>query len=1275
MTSDGNVRHLSVRVPWHDSGWNGHFCRNPLSNQACLALHHIGEKRDDEQESRHAGTAITDVPEQEWPPCVAERGMFMAPFPVRLPREIPYRSPQHQHLKKTDLYLPPYSVPVVPFRWMLREMKEVPENEMGLELSYDDEPKEPDWLKDNAWWQGIENQKKILEAFGEPIVEEHSLVFFYAKQTQLTDDPRRVLCGVGRVKFKGEVFPYDYDGELPQGGLENMVWERAIQHSIRPQFEDGFILPYAELNARIDDDPTFDPSPYVAFAPDHVREQFSYAGEHVSHGGAIAALLNLRAAVERTHEIAEGPWDHCLDWIDTELNRLWTLRGPCPGLGSALTAFGIRRGTFMARAVADELDDETSDPWPLVDKILSGTAPAPPTVRQDITGKRKKKWGKTKTNDRKLLELISHFELGEDQATTIFSQSSDDVPDVDAILANPYLIYESSRWSADPVSLWVIDQGVHPQESSRQGRELPTTTSDLKEYDHGYRVRAFAVHCLDQGADNGDTVLPASELADRISSLPLEPRCKITADDLDLYASPDEFDGVIEQVPTTGSEVAYQLQEFTTYGTAIREFIESHLKRAGALRDVAGWRDRVDSALSSSAKADALEEIARSEKTRALEQLVSKGFAVLIGGAGTGKTTLVDVLCRAAREQGVSPLLLAPTGKARVRLEQLAGSGSRAYTLAQFLKMYDRYDPSTGHYRPTGGSRASGNRLVVVDEASMLTEPQLAALFDAVDPMAQVLLVGDPSQLPPIGPGRPFADIVSYLRPQEIDSHRFRVGAGYAELTVQRRQVLDDGGNYKLSGESRDIDDYLLAENFSGRPVSADAKGTLERLLQARESERVKFRKWDNVNDLRTNLKSILIDELEIDPEAPEVQFADTLGAVGDGNVRFFNIGSAANAEDWQILVPHRYKPGGTRDLNRQIHKDFKAGVVEWAENSSRSRKRSGATLITAPRGSEQIVYGDKVICTRNHTRTNVYPKEASPEPLKYVANGEIGIVVGELSKKGESRRPAYTNVAFSSQRGVSYGFNPRDFAEESSPLLELAYAVSVHKAQGSQFGLTVLVLPESSPLLSRELLYTALTRQRNRLLILHQGDLEQLRAFTNDFFSETARRKTNLFYSPNLQEVELPVGLQGLHVTREKRRFLEHHLIHASKKGEPLSSKSEVIIADCLADAESTYGISYEVEPIVRDRKGHVVCPDFRIVDQTGREWFWEHRGLLHQDQYSRNQEWKLDLYRSHGLVPWEEDPENGRLILTDDGPDKGISSKAIRELIDQLWGGVSRA
>jgi ATP-dependent exoDNAse (exonuclease V) alpha subunit len=99
----------------------------------------------------------------------------------------------------------------------------------------------------------------------------------------------------------------------------------------------------------------------------------------------------------------------------------------------------------------------------------------------------------------------------------------------------------------------------------------------------------------------------------------------------------------------------------------------------------------------------------------------------------------------------------------------------------------------------------------------------------------------------------------------------------------------------------------------------------------------------------------------------------------------------------------------------------------------------------------------------------------------EYLANGEIGVAAPPPAQK------RFLNVAFAKRPDVRFAFFPSHFGRDGAPL-ELAYALTVHKAQGSEFGVVFVVLPKRTRLLSRELLYTALTRAQQRLVLLIEG-------------------------------------------------------------------------------------------------------------------------------------------------------------------------------------------
>jgi len=505
------------------------------------------------------------------------------------------------------------------------------------------------------------------------------------------------------------------------------------------------------------------------------------------------------------------------------------------------------------------------------------------------------------------------------------------------------------------------------------------------------------------------------------------------------------------------------------------------------------------------------------------------------------------LLCARREIQADGLLLLAPTGKARVRMQQLAsGAATRAQTIAQFLNVNGRYEGRSGRYVMNDRPKAVGYGTVIIDEASMLTEDMLGALFDALQGVKRFILVGDPAQLPPIGAGRPFVDIIAKLRPAEYERLFPRVAAGYAELTIERRQV---GG---------DRPDLRLARWFSASPPSAGEDDIFA--LPDVAHPTLRFVSWEKPEDFHQKLLTVLVEELKLAGESDERGFNRELGANQAGDYDYFNatrngqLGAVKAAESWQILSPLRGMPFGVGDINRQIHLNLRKTFGELAT-------RQWNRQVPKPMGSERIVYGDKVINLANHRRDGkrVYPTDGA---LGYLANGEVGIVVGQWKTKNMTRAPKIMKVEFSSQTGFTYDFYGSDFTDEGDAALELAYALTVHKAQGSQFKLVILVLPEAHPILSRELIYTALTRHEERVVVMHQGPRSLLKEFTSPHRSETARRRTNLLTECKM--VEIPQAKTSV--------FLQEGLIHRTSKGQAMRSKSELLIAEALIGASVAF-------------------------------------------------------------------------------------------------------
>lgn len=1264
------LQHLSIRVPWHDNAWNGTICQCPGRNTSCLKLRNIAENKDDERECELAGQSIEQLSEEDIPPCSKERGTFMASFAYERSHSHPYAQSSaktHAHFSPTFLRYPAYGTAGLPFRWMMKKFVWGGEGQEGqplvdrypLEgLDQGLESKIEQSLFKTNWLQDHENHRQLLDCFWGHIREEESLVFFYAKQVPLVEDTgRRVIVGVGRVKKVGSLVEYDYN-ENPDGKIRSLLWERMVTHSIRPDHLDGFILPYHEALRASKNGEVFDPSEVVAYAPEDRFDEFSYATEHVGHDASIESLLACRAALLRASELFPLDTSKEEKWIDRELGRLWKKRGAFPGLGPVLSALGLPMGNFIAEALVDQVG-ENGNPWRAFDAALEDVSLLPVELRRHMDSTITRTWSRIRKKDSgksRFYELLSRIALTDEQARFIAIKEERKEAGVNSTLndylENPYLIYEDTRFTVCPISIEAVDRGMFPTRFVRENHPIPEP-SEVKTAVDARRLRALTIRELEAAAALGDTLVSidhvvrtlraGEERKYRKDSSPTD----VTRDLLET-AEEETFEGLINLVKMGGDEYAYQLQRFAALGQVIRKRVNGALSEDAVRHDLsADWRQLLDKFLDREGveEADEMEVKAREEKSEALAELAASRFSVLIGPAGTGKTTLLSVLCKHPDISSQRILLLAPTGKARVRMESIAKeAGSEnfiARTLAQHLSRTQRYEGRTQRYLLNDEPSEKVAATVIVDECSMLTEDMLASLIDSLRGVQRLILVGDPRQLPPIGAGRPFVDIVSELAPENVELSFPRVAPGYAELTIPRRQ---GAGNR---------DDLLLASWFGGMTSSPGDDQIFEILNGQRKSETIHFIRWETPGELESAIPGALASHLDFSDDLPEeTNFSRSLGAQIDSNAKawfnaeFGNMPSSGKmAEAWQILTPVRQQPWGVDPLNHFIHQRYKGAQVSWARN------QKWKLSIPKPAGDQQIIYGDKVINSRNWTvpKSRLYPK---PDERGYLANGEIGMVVGHRRTKKRNWDPAGPEIEFSSQIGTTFRFYPNDFGEEGEAALDLAYALTIHKAQGSEFDVVFLVLPRSPLMLSRELLYTALTRQRKKVVILHQGDATALHGLTSEKHSATATRLTNLFTPPK------PVELKGA-----PGKFLEDRLIHRTSKGIAVRSKSEVIIGNLL----EAKGIEYAYEEVLELGEASKY-PDFTIIDEdTGRSFYWEHCGMLHVPDYAKRWKTKLDWYHANGVT--EKGGPNGRLIVTRDDSNGSFDSASVAELIDSLF------
>ncbi len=1224
------TQHLTLRVAWHDSKWNGKVCAAPSENSFCVMLDRVREERDDAREVIIRGKEWSRLVPDELPPCKAESGIFMNPEPWQRKFEHPYVN--NKHCKDTHgnmhpriLEISPYTAIAVPFRWMLR--KEQKQINKQLPEAFPDDVKPP---FPSPWVFGKERQCALLDHFFGKLQENKSLIFFYCKEGHpLGDGIRRLVVGVGVLVKLGKLEKYDSDQ-----GPSYPLWDRLVSHSIRLDGNGGFLLPYHEYI-----EPTGDMKEderrkallreIIVRAEDPHVGDFSYAAEVCRADVALSTLVRCLKAVQciRRHDIVEGPWQARENWLNEQIAAVWKDRGRFPGVGSALEALGLRLGTALIFEMrAQGMLTAEMDPWPTVSDVMEGAKPPPQEAYANELHLIKPVWKELTEERRALLQLLSRFDLTPDQAIRFFDpqkriSSFSPCPTDADIIQNPYLLSECDLGTAVdiPVSMTSIDRGLLPDEVA--GCDVPVPEpSRVDSPNDPRRVRCALVGVLRKAADNGDSLLSLAESQNKLEGIDTSHTIQITSDWLRGHA-PFISQRVNFQVVSPGSQSENKTETLQLTELAQREKRLGKILFTRALRQEnslgVDWEALLIEAIQKSGgEIDISNErhhFALEEQAKALENITTRRLSVLTGPAGTGKTSVVGALvaCEPLISQGI--LLLAPTGKARVRLA--GATGIEAMTVAQFLYQHDRYDGA--RQRPLFGKnikakKYSKAKTVVVDEASMLTMDYLHAILDGLDleKVSRIILVGDPNQLPPIGVGRPFVDLVTQLEnaPQQAGKASPFGAIGKLLMEVRTKAGVPS-------------DALRLAAWYTNQSISGESERVFSEIGDRLEFNDLEIAFWKTPEDLHSALLKQFQKYLGLRSPYDIEGFNDALGFV-DNNIQFSN---PDGIEAFQILSPERSHPYGVHDLNRWIQRRFRSNELKYA----RARYRTSM-------GGEEIVIRDKVIQLKNETKGGYcWTKRVKEE--HYIANGEIGGV--GPGKKG------YLNVAFAGKPNLTFGYRGQDFKEDSVPL-ELAYALTIHKAQGSQFGAVFVVLPKKSRILSRELLYTALTRAREKLILFIEGDDSGLLyELSKPERSNVAQRNTNIFSAIVRKDPDTPPYAE--------------YLIHKTRKGHMVRSKTELIIADKLYNANIDYDYERPLDGVVR--KGRIF-PDFSFIDAAGDLIVWEHFGRMDDPQYVKGHEWKIKWYNENNFT------EGDNLFISKETLSSGVDSSRLDGIIEQI-------
>jgi exodeoxyribonuclease V alpha subunit len=570
----------------------------------------------------------------------------------------------------------------------------------------------------------------------------------------------------------------------------------------------------------------------------------------------------------------------------------------------------------------------------------------------------------------------------------------------------------------DPWKLLTLPQ-IKPEQADWFARQLLAEGATPQDPRRG---RALVVHLLNKASRDGHTAAPAEAVLTALgrfgvgdpgsavvaaiddgSVLPFEARRGAEAEEaLDAEgaegAEGDSLDGE-EPEETDGLVTPGTLLALTQYAIAEDAVAEGLQRLAATAEPLPGTGDPL--AAVTDAELD-------NRQHAAVAAVAEHGVSVLTGGPGTGKSRTVAAVVSLASQRGLRVALAAPTGRAAKRLEELAGApattlhrllGAQGHGVARpgadgqggpDSLFSDGPDAAAAGGFP-GGDASSGREgtwvfargeewpldaeLVVVDESSMLDVELAAALIEACADGTRLLLVGDPAQLPSIGPGRVLADI--------IDSGAI----GVTELTTLYRQK--DGGTIAKLATAVRGGDLPAVSSPEHEVVVVTARGSAE------AAHRVTQLVTDSI------------------PRA---------------------LGIAA--EEIQVVTPVHKGPAGTIELNRVLKAKLNPGPGEH-------------------RGFDP---GDRVVAVANHADDGF-------------ANGEVGTVV---TADGEG-----LTVSFS---GLPVTVPFRLLAD-----LRHGWAITVHRAQGSEWPAVVAVFPgEAGTMLSRPLVYTALTRAQHHLSVVH---------------------------------------------------------------------------------------------------------------------------------------------------------------------------------------------
>ena len=568
---------------------------------------------------------------------------------------------------------------------------------------------------------------------------------------------------------------------------------------------------------------------------------------------------------------------------------------------------------------------------------------------------------------RQLMEFFAQHQLPAElalRAYKLFGEST-----VDLLYDDPYLLMEEGLEAPfGAVDRFAIELGV--------------------DGDDPRRVEAGILFQLQYNLTVGHSFLPEKKLVDSTSQL--------------LSLEPETIAQGLERLLEAGRVVRDVLAEITV--DYLPELHEAEVYTAMRLRELAqrafpepeDLEERIEQVSQESGI------VYSAEQTQAIREAATSGLLLITGGPGTGKTTLLTGILSLLGNMQLKCLVAAPTGRAAKRMTEV--TGEEASTIHRLLEA--GIDQNTGKmYFARDEDNPLKADAVIVDEMSMVDIRLMHHLLRAIPRGKRLILVGDPDQLPPVGPGSPFGDM---LRSGCLPAARL------TEIFRQAQQSLIVMNAHRINrGELPDLKNVKSDFFFMRR----NSEEELTRLIR----------------DLCTTR---LPKNMGIPPE------------------------------QIQVLSPTRKGGVGTVALNK---------LLQSALNPPSPDKQEHAY------GDYTFREGDRVMQIRNNYDI-VWKKSDGTAAGTGIFNGDVGII-REIDRNKESVRVLYDD------REAEY-----DFAQLGE--LEPAFAITVHKSQGSEYRAVILTAWGGSPyLLSRSVLYTAVTRAKELLIIA--GREETIAAMT----------------------------------------------------------------------------------------------------------------------------------------------------------------------------------